>query len=84
MGIPYVLFSRGLRFVAGHEASCIALLEPIVLPLWVYLAWGSITGYEPPAIWTLIGGGLILTGLLIRYVGPTDLKNVFFFDVSKS
>jgi drug/metabolite transporter (DMT)-like permease len=36
-----------------------------LLPLWVYLAWG-----EAPAPWTLIGGGLILLGLVLRYVAP--------------
>jgi DME family drug/metabolite transporter len=68
MGIPYLLFARGLRTVAGHEASLVVLLEPVLVPLWVFLAWRSEADYQPPAIWTLGGGLLILCGLLARYV----------------
>ena len=63
MGLPYVLFARGLRHIAGHEATGIGLLEPIVMPLWVLLVW-----HQAPRWWTLAGGGLILAGLAIRYV----------------
>lgn len=65
MGLPYVLFARGLKGIAGHEATGIGLLEPLLVPLWVYLAWG-----DRPAWWTLVGGGLILVGLAIRYLVP--------------
>ena len=69
MGLPYLLFARGLRRVVGHEASGIVLLEPILVPVWVFLAWRNSSTYEAPHWWTLVGGGLILTGLLLRYVG---------------
>jgi drug/metabolite transporter (DMT)-like permease len=65
MGLPYVLFARGLRSIPGHEATGIGLIEPLLVPLWVYLAWG-----DKPAWWTLVGGGLILMGLAIRYLEP--------------
>ena len=67
MGVPYILFARGLKSIPGHEATGIGLLEPLLVPVWVYLAWG-----DKPAWWTLAGGGLILIGLAIRYVwrGP--------------
>ena len=67
MGIPYLLFARGLRYIAGHEAAGIVLLEPILVPVWVYLAWRHAPTYEFPAWWTLVGGTLILLGLLVRY-----------------
>jgi DME family drug/metabolite transporter len=63
MGVPYVLFTRGLRSIPSHEGANIGLLEPLLVPVWVYLAWG-----DPSAWWTLVGGGLILVGLLLRYV----------------
>jgi drug/metabolite transporter (DMT)-like permease len=69
MGLPYVLFARGLKSIAGHEASGIGLLEPVLVPVWVYVAWHSSPGYQPPRWWTIVGGGLILTGLALRYVG---------------
>jgi drug/metabolite transporter, DME family len=65
MALPYVFFARGLRSITSQEATGIGLLEPILLPIWVYLAWG-----ELPAAWTLVGGALILLGLALRYVRP--------------
>jgi drug/metabolite transporter (DMT)-like permease len=67
MGLPYVLFARGLKRIPGHEATSIALVEPLLNPLWVYLAWG-----ERPAAWTFAGGALILVGLTIRFVEPPN------------
>lgn len=67
MGIPYVLFARGLRSVTSHEAAGISLLEPILVPVWVFVAWHSHAEYEAPEWSTLVGGGLILAGLLLRY-----------------
>src|SRR6185312_12073119 len=67
MGLPYVLFARGLKSIPGHEATGIGLMEPLLVPLWVYLAWG-----DRPAWWTLVGGGLILVGLAIRYLATTS------------
>jgi drug/metabolite transporter (DMT)-like permease len=66
MGIPYVLFSRGLRSIAGHEASGIGLIEPVLVPIWTWLAWSE------PVTWsTVVGGALIFTGLVLRYLGST-------------
>lgn len=67
MGLPYLLFARGLRSVPSHEASGIALIEPLLVPVWVYLAWRHADNYTPPRWWTIAGGALILVGLLIRY-----------------
>jgi drug/metabolite transporter, DME family len=63
MGLPYVLFARGMASVPTQEAGLITLLEAILNPLWVWLFWGE---HVPLSTW--IGGGLILTGLLVRYV----------------
>ena len=65
MAIPYVLFAHSLKRIAGHEATGIGLVEPLLLPTWAYLAWG-----DRPARWTLIGGAFILAGLAIRYIEP--------------
>jgi drug/metabolite transporter (DMT)-like permease len=65
MAIPYVLFAHSLKRIAGHEATGIGLVEPLLLPTWAYLAWG-----HRPAQWTLIGGAFILAGLSIRYIEP--------------
>lgn len=70
MGLPYLLFARGLRSVVGHEASGIVLLEPILVPVWVFLAWRHAPTYQAPHWWTLVGGACILVGLAWRYFGP--------------
>ena len=67
MGLPYVLFTRGVRYTTAYEATSIALLEPLLVPLWVFLAWHDSPTYRPPAWWTFAGGAMIFTGLLIRY-----------------
>lgn len=64
MGLPYVLFARGLRTLPGHQAAGLSLLEPLLVPVWVFLAWG-----QSPAWWTFVGGGFILAGLALRYLG---------------
>ncbi|REJ66245.1 MAG: DMT family transporter [Planctomycetota bacterium] len=69
LGIPYLLFARGVRDVAGHEASGLVLLEPVLVPLWVWVAYRGTASYDPPAWWTIAGAALILSGLLIRYFG---------------
>jgi DME family drug/metabolite transporter len=63
LGLPYVLLARGLRTVPPQEASGIGLIEPVLLPVWVYLAWG-----EPTSWWTMVGAGMILVGLGLRYM----------------
>lgn len=75
MGIPYLLFARGIQHVASHEAAGIALLEPIFVPVWVFLAWHHHPSYDPPKWWTLAGGALILAGLSIRYLGDRPLRD---------
>lgn len=76
MGLPYFCFARGLKSVPSHEAAGIGLLEPILLPLWVYLAWHNASNYTPPRWWTMVGAALILTGLLVRYVGDPFRRSI--------
>lgn len=69
MGLPYVLFARSLKTIPGHQASGIGLVEPLLMPLWVWLAWN-----DAPTWWTLTGGGLIFVGLVLRYVGTSPAR----------
>ncbi len=62
MAIPYALFARGLRSIGAPEASLIALVEPVLNPIWVVL----ITGERPtPA--TLVGGLFLASGVACRF-----------------
>ncbi|MDO8616911.1 MAG: DMT family transporter [Dehalococcoidia bacterium] len=60
--LPYVLFTRGIQEVRSAEASLIALIEPVLNPIWVVLLLG-----EDPSPATMAGGGVILGGLALRY-----------------
>ncbi len=63
LALPYVLFSIGVQQVSAREASILLLIEPLLNPLWVLLVWG-----EQAALATWIGGGIILGGLVLRFV----------------
>ncbi len=62
MAVPYVLFASGLRDIGAAEAALIALIEPILTPIWVALVLGEI-----PAPATMVGGLFLLLGILCRY-----------------
>jgi len=59
-GTPYYLYTLGLARVPAYQASLITMLEPILVPVWTYMAIGE---RVPPT--TLIGGGVILTALVL-------------------
>lgn len=65
LGMPYFLFSKGLQTVPIQEASLIALIEPVLNPIWVALTVGEI-----PSAATISGGAMILLGLAARYLWP--------------
>ena len=58
LGLGYVLFTYGLKRVSALESSLVAMLEPVLNPVWVLIGYG-----EQPAS-TAILGGLIIVGML--------------------
>ena len=62
MALAYGLFANGVRHIKAQEASLISLIEPVLNPIWVLLAWGAVIDQR-----TIVGGGLILLGLVVRY-----------------
>lgn len=63
LGIPYILFSIAIKTATALEASLITVIEPILNPIWVFLLLG-----ETPGIFSLIGGMIVLTAVIIRAV----------------
>jgi drug/metabolite transporter (DMT)-like permease len=57
-GLPYVLYAAGSRWVPAQRAILIIMLEPVLNPIWVFIAHG-----EKPHWSTLVGGGLILASV---------------------
>ncbi len=70
MGLPYLIVARSLRKIPGHEASLILLLEPVLVPVWVFLMWRHAPSYEAPGWTTIAGALLILTSLFVHYAAP--------------
>jgi len=64
LGLPYWLAAQGLRVLSPQEAGTICLLEPVLNPLWAYLAAPET---ESPKWPTLVGGMFILGALAYRY-----------------
>ena len=62
MAIPYALFARGLKTIGAAEAGLLTLLEPVLMPFWVFLVHG-----EVPASATIAGGLLLIAGVAVRY-----------------
>lgn len=60
-GIPSILYSRGLDKVPALTGSFISMIEPLMNPVWVFLATG-----ECPSILALIGGVLIIGFVTMR------------------
>lgn len=63
MGIPSVLYGRGMRGVSAVGAAIITMLEPALNPLWVALIIG-----EFPSSRAILGGCIILFCVTARTV----------------
>jgi drug/metabolite transporter (DMT)-like permease len=61
--LPYVLYTRAIRYVRALDAALITFIEPILNPLWVMLF-----NHEVPTSWSLLGGGLVLSATAARSV----------------
>lgn len=63
IGLAYVCLSAGITGVKALEASLLLLLEPVLNPIWAWLAHG-----ESPGRWSLAGGVIILAATAVRTV----------------
>lgn len=61
VGLAYAIFNRGIRSVPATRAGLVAILEPVLNPVWVLVGAGEVPG---PA--TLVGGGIVLTVVCVR------------------
>jgi len=60
--LAYLLFLIGARHIPSGEAGLLGLLDTVLAPTWVWLAFG-----ETPAAATLLGGGIVL-GAVVWYL----------------
>lgn len=63
IGFGWMLFTYGQRYLSAVESSLIAMLEPVLNPVWVLIWYG-----EAPGFWAGVGGMLIIGALILRLV----------------
>ncbi len=61
IGLAFVLFMEGAKFIPSAEAGLISLLDVVLGPIWVFLAFG-----ENPGAATVLGGGVVLGAAVWR------------------
>ncbi|MEL7601910.1 MAG: DMT family transporter [Bacillota bacterium] len=62
LGIPNILYSLSVRYVSPLTCSLIASIQPLINPIWVYLAVG-----ERPGKYAFIGGAVVLVTITLWY-----------------
>ncbi|MCS7174776.1 DMT family transporter [Pseudothermotoga sp.] len=70
LGLSYILYSIAIKYVEALEAILIPIIEPILNPIWVFLAFG-----EKPGSWALLGGIIVLSSVTLRYSVPLLVRN---------
>ncbi|MEN6418543.1 MAG: EamA family transporter [Clostridiaceae bacterium] len=63
IGIAYVLDGVALKSAPLLTCSLLAVIEPLLNPLWVYLFNG-----ENPGVWSLVGGVIVVGVITLWYV----------------
>lgn len=61
LGIPYLLYTKALKYVKAIDAILTGMIEPVLNPLWVFLFLGEVMSE-----WAFIGGSMVLIGSLGR------------------
>jgi drug/metabolite transporter, DME family len=61
IGISYIIFNEGIKYVSATESMIIAMLEAIFNPIWVFLGVG-----EKPSVYAVAGGVIILSAILFH------------------
>ncbi len=58
IGLAYVFFVRGLKYVTATQASLTGMLEPVMNPVWVLLFLG-----ERPSSFAIAGAAIVLAAI---------------------
>jgi len=55
LGMAYIFFSKGIKTTSAIPSSIIAMIEPILNPIWVFLAMG-----ETPGPLSIVGASIVV------------------------
>ncbi|HET6222253.1 MAG TPA: DMT family transporter [Dongiaceae bacterium] len=61
LALGLILFTNGARLVPAAQAALMSVLETILGPIWVWLAFA-----ENPGPWVLLGGAIVVVALVIH------------------
>ncbi len=61
IGISYIIFNEGIKYVSATESMIIATLEAIFNPIWVFIGIG-----ETPSVYSILGGAIIFGAIIWR------------------
>ena len=61
IGVSYIIFNEGIKYVSATESMIIATLEAIFNPIWVFVGIG-----EMPSIYSIFGGLIIFAAIIWR------------------
>lgn len=65
MGLGLAFLTVGARLIPAAEAALITLLEVVLGPLWVWIAYG-----EEPGAATLLGGAVVVGAVILQTMTP--------------
>ena len=65
IGLGLAFLTIGARLIPPAQVALISLLEVVLGPLWVWLAYG-----ERPSAATLAGGAIVVSAVVVQAVGP--------------
>lgn len=60
MGVAYLLFSKGIKLTTSLSASIISTIEPILNPIWVFIAF-----QEQPSKLAMLGAIIVIVSITI-------------------
>ena len=72
IGLAFVIFMEGAKFIPSAEAGLISLLDVVLAPIWVFLAFG-----ENPGAATILGGAIVLAAAVWRMAPDLRRERVF-------
>lgn len=61
LGLSYFFYAKAIRHVTALEMVLIPVLEPILNPVWAWMAYG-----EKPGPWAFVGGAVVLGAVTWR------------------
>ena len=59
-GVGFTLVVLGTRYIPAAQVGLLAMVEPVLAPIWVWMGVG-----EVPGLATIVGGAIILSAIII-------------------